>query len=411
MADYRVTFSIIAIVVSLSGLIWQVAKVSEQYFRYSTLTQLSINRKSKIVPPSFTICFGHQQFPKTTIGYNRTSRLFESPAAVFKATPSVDQMFRGCILRSTRTSKKTHFKFPNQTIECYRLFDIIKLNKQAKVCYQFEIKSNDSFDYRLVGSGYDMYSEIFTLELMPLFIQHTYMFYYLTPRGQKIYGTSRISSELFRHLNTTSGVGKSNGLTANWKKQTIVLLPAPYQTDCVDYSTIGYESRSHCSDKCLIDGYIDQFGKLPFDVSHYEFHEWIDKKYLFDESNDDPKQIKIRAICDEKCKRPDCYFEDMSSKFVGPEEKEFIYISLYPPDEPEVVVKHAPQMELLDFVTYILSCISFWFGWSPFYSLKDHVTHSVAHVGQRKRENRRIRRVPFQKNRVVVFRPKRPNLA
>ena len=90
-----------------------------------------------------------------------------------------------------------------------------ELNKQAKVCYQFEIKSNDTFDYRLVGNGYDMFSEIFTLELKPLFIDHTYMFHYLTPRGQKLYGTSCTFSEIYRNLNATSGVGKSNGLTAN----------------------------------------------------------------------------------------------------------------------------------------------------------------------------------------------------
>ncbi len=44
-----------------------------------------------------------------------------------------------------------------------------------------------------------------------------------------------------------------------YKKTIIKLLPKPYRTDCVDYQTIGYQSKIDCINECLKDHYIREY--------------------------------------------------------------------------------------------------------------------------------------------------------
>src|SRR5690349_9177872 len=44
-----------------------------------------------------------------------------------------------------------------------------------------------------------------------------------------------------------------------------------------------------------------------------------------------------------------------------------MYITgLMPPDQPDIYISFQPSIEFIDYLTLIVSCVSFWLGFSPF---------------------------------------------
>lgn len=91
-------------------------------------------------------------------------------------------------------------------------------------------------------------------------------------------------------------------------------------------------------------------------------------KYLSSIYRDVPRRLEY---CKKKCRRPDCYTEyivpspiQMQTSHPDLSFREMI-IRIFPPKETVLIVTSKQKVILLDFVVYILSCFSFWFGFCP----------------------------------------------
>src|SRR5689334_12631875 len=79
-------------------------------------------------------------------------------------------------------------------------------------------------------------------------------------------------------------------------------------------------------------------------------------------------QSRDKVNCSLECGKPDCYsneFKVAQIKLIIEEDMSYTGWNLFEPFVPKLITIHKPQISLIDFVTYILSCISFWFGWAP----------------------------------------------
>lgn len=115
---------------------------------------------------------------------------------------------------------------------------------------------------------------------------------------------------------------------------------------------------------------LDMFNKLVALFPHYQSHWWK---------------------CKSTCHQPNCYMESpvvqvMSMQYYNKKWKNHnatnLQIEVYPPNDLAVIVETRGKLSLIDFIVYMLSCLSFWFGFCPL------------HVAQKQRKTPQTRNNP-----------------
>ena len=145
---------------------------------------------------------------------------------------------------------------------------------------------------------------------------------------------------------------------ANWSKL------------CEEWRNISYSgSYSDCTKPTSRKRWLTYFSR------HRDYN-----KMMTDESNAGLKG-RIR-YCKMLCSHVDCETEYIIPYPINIGQVEGvdtfeIWYSLYAPREPVVVVTSKEKLILLDFVVYILSCLSFWFEFCPL-SLSDSLRNVTA---------------------------------
>ena len=353
--------------ISMLGLLWQTNDISEIYFKYETITQLNIESPDRILPPSFTVCFEMKYFKSS----DKNGDFFKTSANAFNATPPVDErFFYRCSLHVPNSFKRIEFEF-NQSNTCYHYFKVQKFVKQGKVCYTIQLREKRFYWIRHVGNSLE-YPILYYATLRYQLLDHKFYFYYLQPYGRRLFGTTQSFSEQYRHLlgGVNKGLGLSNAVTVTYKTLISKKLKSPYDTNCFNYKSIGYESRFHCLDSCMIEKSKMALNRLPFETTTFEVSNVSFLSYSdLDNVTIVAKMDDIRQNCLSQCSRPDCFSEEIIPKYIGTEMTPHMYFTVYPPDEPNLINIHFAKCELIDFLTLNLSSISFWFGWSPFYFL------------------------------------------
>ena len=140
------------------------------------------------------------------------------------------------------------------------------------------------------------------------------------------------------------------------------LMPEPYDTHCVSDSI---SSSAHtCYDKCSSFMYAQKFNQTPYETPlHVSSLEHLPRQRpVF--GNDQRKEI-IRTKCKKKC-RSDCfetnYFMQVQSSY------ESINRSLFQisaPAKEMTQIVYSPQLGLIDLLSVVLNCASFWLSFCP----------------------------------------------
>ncbi|KAI1300149.1 hypothetical protein HDE_03511 [Halotydeus destructor] len=77
------------------------------------------------------------------------------------------------------------------------------------------------------------------------------------------------------------------------------------------------------------------------------------------------------AQCLISCKYKDCYAEDHTPVILSSEARDRPFFDLYVSNEPEIITVFLPMFPFMDFLVFTLSCVSFWFGFSPLHFLQN----------------------------------------
>jgi hypothetical protein len=185
------------------------------------------------------------------------------------------------------------------------------------------------------------------------------------------------------------------------------LAPPPYDTNCRDYRKMGFTSNENCLSSCLSNftekhGYIvennviprEKYGNSSLRVLHWMFRDLKGDNITVTENalrfeinrtkdatfrevlktwaNLHPAYEKHHNHCKSLCGRQDCKRESLVPKVlltrVGEKHSpklKYLIIRVYPSDDETVIVTSQPQLTTLDLIVYILSTVSFWFGFCP----------------------------------------------
>ena len=155
-------------------------------------------------------------------------------------------------------------------------------------------------------------------------------------------------------------------------------MPAPYATNCFDYSKIGCQSKSECIDQCKVEINLRECDVLPSFVN-------------MDKSNDrdkyeasDCKESIEKSICEGRFTSNDCFMEHYTLKTVindeirkHDEKAEFLSkhypqynsnlvtsIDIVFHDDPDTIYSHSPQQHFVEFACYAGGVIALWTGFS-----------------------------------------------
>ena len=146
------------------------------------------------------------------------------------------------------------------------------------------------------------------------------------------------------------------------------LLETPYPTNCWHYSRdTEYLSRKDCIRKCKINRSLDKCGVISYETDVYRDEPMV----IFAETKDKIKCVKklsLKRNCLKICPNNDCYKQYYKSKIVSHSNhsKDISEVSLALPTDPLIAHHQKPQFETIEFLCYIGSTFSLWFGFSMF---------------------------------------------
>jgi hypothetical protein len=139
----------------------------------------------------------------------------------------------------------------------------------------------------------------------------------------------------------------------SYNRKAYYLMQPPYSTNCRTYESIGYTSRLDCREKCMerVAGKKNRWPTAVPAVAQVTINT-----------------TELRSCPQSLCRMPDCVDEYFSTKLerIAKEpvetQKKSIEISL--PDLFETHYRYSAKLEMVEYLCYVGSTISMWFGFS-----------------------------------------------
>jgi hypothetical protein len=171
-----------------------------------------------------------------------------------------------------------------------------------------------------------------------------------------------------------------------YEKKFFNLLPAPYETNCFDYSNTVYKSQSECINEHIIQKYLknDCLPKtnemVTYVIDNYNYSKF---KHKFCENVSIPTKYidSLTKICLKSCN--EVLYEIWRLKH------EHVFF-LYPMNTQNIAFEHKPEMELTQYLVNFRGLLGLWHGLS-FIDLKNLTSNLI---------KRRI----FMFNRIIKLR-------
>ena len=155
------------------------------------------------------------------------------------------------------------------------------------------------------------------------------------------------------------------------------LLPKPFQTQCIKYPDIGFDSRGQCYEKCLIKavrletndtrippavGIYSNKKKKVISLSELKSPSFMEGK------NESFKQMlnRFESVCEEKCRAMDCESIILTPWTLGSFNSDKPLYSIFLPLSPTISSISEEAVSLIQFMTDMVSALGFWLGISAF---------------------------------------------
>ncbi|KAI1301391.1 hypothetical protein HDE_03047 [Halotydeus destructor] len=369
------------------GSIVQIGYISEQYFAYETVSEVSIGKETQIVPPKMIMCMEAEAAARNATEYERIISSYS------------DEMTVGAILDNSYDIEEliqyyyVHDADSYTFRKYYYIGSLLKSKKFLKrnsVCYSFYLDASVKFPEHYLTNGLQM-PRIFAVKMRADFLANsTFDIFYMHPSNLDFHGKSNRFGENNRFVtNKTTGEGNNNWVIFTYSRITRKYLGPPYTTNCLDYTEKGFQSRGHCFESCLTKASIRELNFVPFSVSSYESLNVT----LMDvtHNNDDIVMDKLRKLerdCSERCKQKDCFKMEYTPKLISTiKDTNSVVVELYSPNEPGIQSVSKPKITLIDYVTYVLSCLGFWFAFSPLVFMEQKLLTRLTRSRKKDNEN------------------------
>lgn len=359
--------------ICFTGLVCQIYYISNQYFAFDVTTNVLVTQPTQMIPPGASICIRRYNIDPITRYLNQSETghmpstsaieaqldIMVSPKEMLELSPDVNTFF---------TSFQVH------TTNGYYLHDaqvdevvVSKYIKQNDVCYSMKLKQNVIFPAEFMYNSYfgaHYFIMTANMDQMPL---ARYITFHLYPSYKRYFGFSQSYADLSRkNIDHDTGRSDNNHIQLSYRHFRSVRLPYPYTTKCIHYPDWKFESKEECLNTCLTNLTIKHLKRVPFSVLidqpiEYNIFTWSESK------NETLKAViaQYQLKCRSRCAHSNCIHDVYSPIVLSSGPAKHMLMDLMASNSPTIVVTYTPIILLIDYVTFLLSCISFWIGWSP----------------------------------------------
>ncbi|KAI1287079.1 hypothetical protein HDE_10413 [Halotydeus destructor] len=254
-------------------------------------------------------------------------------------------------------------------------FHVSKCLKMDKICYTFQLGHRYRFRTSCLTNSFAGPKFYYAMmNRTALASEHcNYVVWHLLPPNQRFYGPSDAFTKNNRFIVNATGYGIRNYVTVGYSAFKSVLLPPPYRTNCASYGLFDFESSGQCYDECLLKLSTEQLDRVPFSVMVTDSSTEYSDVSRYDNYNSSfVEQLRrLETECSEKCQRRDCVKFDFAPTILSAEQYKQPMFELYASNVPVLESYAKPSLSFVDFITYIVSCISFWLGLNSLDLLSD----------------------------------------
>ena len=233
----------------LIGLIWQTVEVSVLYFQYDVVTRVATDVPSYFPVPSLHSCIRYTDivdFKKVNTAL-RTNWTFDpenwdamlrmqrelTVRQIFDFTPGVESSINRCILKRPKSYEVLY----RPKDECFKIFNVTKYVALEYVCYKYDYRPSES-DVNPVSVSLDTLAytvkspgEVYSIIPGKEFANFIVSKFLVTNPGKFPHVSIGLAPLLERKNLLDFG-----SYTINFFSLTKNHLPAPYRTNCFDYS-------------------------------------------------------------------------------------------------------------------------------------------------------------------------------
>lgn len=358
----NILWTIVAWLISIAGAILQSYYISDQYFRYETVTQVTVSPPSLIRPPKLSICsippLSLRDYPPRLLQEVLSNCKLNISAKVYKYEHGHDfnEYFSNDDNVLSNGAYLKHQLFC-QTIDVNFNFTNYRRTNYKDPSMLYELSISDSLSGHVILSN-NVNSFVYGGS-------HELTFY---GKDNSPVLVRKVSNDL-RYQSFRIGLSYSRYRTS--------MLRYPYHPRCEDYRlTHNVESQAHCFDKCVLEeGRWKIEMTSPFvliDNSSVENPTFLKERLFRNSASSTAKEEKfatlrqIEANCHNKvCAFSDCKKDSYILSLVYKELATTPGIAMFEPDRPDIITIFTPKISGIDYITYVLSCLGFWFGFSP----------------------------------------------
>lgn len=355
-----VASQIVYYTLALIGCLWQLFDISQEYLAYDAVTQLTIRRPKRIIPPSLVICIDYVSLLNETTKPRVANLTLDN---ILDISPEYDKLTTNCSRHETDG-------YAWHEVNCSSAFKVTKFVKQGYTCYDYTLSSNASISYRhLTNSFYTPH--VFRIIWDPLLItQVNYMTFYMKSPSRQLRGNCDAFAENTRDIvDAKTGESEQNAVWFTYATFNSVLLPLPYKTRCRNYTDSGFKSQEHCYEKCVRNLAVQEINKMPFSIRVTRTTQYRNLTVISGTDIENvtlAKQLSnLEKRCDLNCESPDCNEQDIVPRIIANAKGFKPEFTVYASNEPDITTRFKPKVTMVEFLTYVLSIVGCWLGISP----------------------------------------------
>ena len=325
------------------------------HHEYQTVTTTEFLYLENIIPTKYHFCYKFKQFE----GY-------------FAATTDVKLLALGPSEKEFVTSCQSYLTKENYSSNCNSTLHVKKYLKHQQVCYLILLRYEPN-EMELLGSHTDQRK--FKLQLNDTTFRRSsqsrlMISIYVTDTEYGLHGSVNPSANIVvKKVQENNRTMYENGkIYVDYHKRCLQLLPAPYTTNCMDYSSTTsfknetYHSRSHCFDTCI--DYMSDEAKLIMPSSF-----WSNSKNYTVMVEADLRNVsvysnysRIQRYCNQQCPKVDCIQHIFTPYIKKSPISDTIELLLGPSTTLTERITHSPKISDLEYLSLTMSAFGVWLG-------------------------------------------------
>lgn len=376
------SLDVLFLALCITGCTVQIVKLSREYFKYKTLTKISMAFPDQIEPPSLSVCYRlgdivdgkkAENFVKMSSGLSKNERQAHYYAnltlkQIFEVVPDSKQAIHSCRIR---LPKRKIIERYNQS-DCNYYFNVRRYYMQEYICYRMDFKVQEPYDFESVSQADTSRGKVYEIMFgMKLFGEAEYLTIIIHRNVLLPISTRLYSPVLHRNFYHNDTYSDEVGFQYTYYITTYERLSSPYDTHC---GLNGGQEMNECKKQCYITNSLAKFDKIPFnwiieesEEERIDFNKHLVKKNDFRDTAFLTEFSRMESRCKEKCRIKSCQqstFNTILTSISRSPYSDVLTFVVNLPQNVDISTVYVPHMLFNDYVIYIMSCLGTWLGLS-----------------------------------------------